>query len=164
MSNNRLPDNVIPIWNSDDAIATAQAFHDELDNAERGLSIDNAWFTSQARHRKARRMDRIAVILLMMLMAAIGCLTLLAFAPNANADIDSEAYAYAAHYAGAVCTTLDDYPSTAGMLGIMQAIVEDGLTYYQAGQAVALSVTESCPRHAYLLDLFVDLYGSRAVA
>ena len=159
MSTNRLPDNVVPIWTPRDSIETAQAFALELDNAERGRPL-----TTRSRERRARRMDALAVALLMALMAALGVIAFSLAAPNAKADSDSEAYAYAAHYAGAVCATLDDYPTVNGMLGIMQAIAEDGLSDFQAGQVVGLSITETCPRYSYLLDLFIDRYGRSVVA
>lgn len=69
----------------------------------------------------------------------------------AKADIDPVAYAYAAHYGGAVCTTLDDYPSESGILGIGEAIIEDGLTAFQAGEVMYYAVADICPRHLGLI-------------
>lgn len=34
-------DNVYPIWTSQDAIDTANAFHAELDRAERGVEVED---------------------------------------------------------------------------------------------------------------------------
>ena len=62
--------------------------------------------------------------------------------------------AYAATFGSAVCETLDSYASFGGIYGIADAITEDGLTYYQAGQVIAVSVTEICPRHTALVKSF----------
>lgn len=167
---------VTPIAAPRDAITTAQDFHavgqarDDQVSQTRPSAVATPKVTSKSRlfsvsrERRASRMDALAVALLMLLMAALGCIVMLASAPHAKADVDPEAYAYAAHYASAVCATLDDYPTVNGMLGIMSAITDDGLSDYQAGQVVGLSVTEACPRYIYLLDLFVAKYGGSQVA
>lgn len=91
-------------------------------------------------------------------IAAVGLIN----SPIAKAD-DSDARAYASEYGPAVCATLDDYPSIAGIIGIGQAIVEDGLTEYDAGTAIAYSVVFLCPRHVPLLQRFARIYGKAAV-
>lgn len=78
------------------------------------------------------------------------------FAAPAKADADAVSVAYAARYGEAVCATLDDYPSFDGIVGIGQAVMEDGLTARQAGQVIGLSVAEICPRHGGLLLAFAD--------
>ena len=168
------PNAVRPIWTPHDALLTAEQFHADIANTERGelvepqrqssTNLGNRLTFSRSRFRRAKIMDAIAVALLMALMAAIGCIVVLASAPTAKADSDSEAYAYAAHYAGAVCAVLDDYPNVNGMLGIMAAITDDGLSNYQAGQVVGISIAETCPRYGYLVDLFVSRYGGSSVA
>ena len=156
MSNLRvMPSNVIPIWTPQDSVDTAQEFALEIDNAERGSRL-----MSQSRFRKAKIMDGLAVALLMALMAALGCAVLLVAAPKAKADPDPISVAYAAHYADAVCWTLRDYPTINGVLGIIEAIKDDGLTAGQAGAAIGLSVAEACPRYEYVLDAFIARYGS----
>ncbi len=75
----------------------------------------------------------------------------ISFAPPAKADA---AYSYAAHYGAAVCNTLDEYPTVDGVLGVGYAIVEDGLTAYDAGRAIFYSVADVCPRHLGLLRAF----------
>jgi hypothetical protein len=158
-----------PIWNGrddfDQTVRDAQAVVEAgkrrlrvVGDDERGLP---ALLFSTSRERRARRMDALAVALLMAVAAAFGVILMLLAAPTAKADSDSEAYAYAAHYAGAVCAVLDDYPTVNGMLGIMAAITEDGLSNYQAGQVVGISIAEVCPRYGYLVDLFVDRYGDK---
>jgi len=167
---------VRPIWTPADSVSTAQAFAAELDRAEHGTAPVEAasqparrrprWSRhpfGHSRFRRAKIMDAIAVALLMAFMAALGVIV---FASTAKADdsYDAEAYAYAAHYGSAVCAVLDDYTSVSGVLGVMDGITQDGLTPYQAGQVVGISVTELCPQHGWLLDLFIDRYGSSSAA
>lgn len=147
---------VRPIWTPQDAVDTAHQFHMELANAERGRPERASRLFSVSRERRARRMDALAVGLLLIVMAAFGCVVVL-LSPQAKADSDDDwvaAYAYAATYGSAVCETLDSYPSHAGIYGIADAITDDGLTYYQAGQVIAVSVTEICPRHTALVKSF----------
>lgn len=89
---------------------------------------------------------------------AVGCMTgsfltagIIMLAAPAKADTDPVAYAYAAQYGSAVCQTLDEYPSEAGILGVGEAIIEDGLTSFQAGEVVYHSVSEICPQHLGLV-------------
>lgn len=89
---------------------------------------------------------------------------ILAAAP-AKAEPDSMAYAYAATFSGAVCSTLDDYPSFDGIIGIASAIEDDGLSAYQAGEVIGLSIAQVCPRHTRLMVQFISRYGdTEAVA
>lgn len=141
---------VVPIWTPQDSVDTAHQFHMELHNAERGRRR----LFSVSRERKARRMDAFAVALLMILMAAFGCIVMLLSTPTAKADATS--FAYAAHNATAVCEVISEFPSAAGVLGIMAAIREDGLTNDQAAEAVVMSVSEVCPRYMYVLEAFAD--------
>ena len=157
MSNARLPDNVRAIWTPRDAVDTAKQFHLELDNAERGRAPSRLF--TQSRERRARIMDGLAVALLMALMGALGCAVLLMAAPKAKADADPVAVAYAAHFADAVCWTLTNHDTNSGVLGVLAAIKEDGLTTSQAAYAVTLSVMDVCPQQQYVLDRFIDRYG-----
>ena len=91
---------VVPIWTSQDAVDTAQAFHMEVHNAERGesaLSCDskanerqrqhgfgNRLLFSTSRHRKARIYDGLAVTLLMVVMVLFGVVV---FAASANWEL-----------------------------------------------------------------------------
>lgn len=146
--------NIRPIWTPQDSVDTAHQFHLELHNAERGVPERKSRLFSVSRERKARRMDALAVALLMIVMAAFGVIVMLLSTPSAKADPDSMVYAYAATFGSAVCETLDSYPSFGGIYGIADAITDDGLTYYQAGQVIAVSVTEICPRHTALVKSF----------
>ena len=159
MSTKRLPDNVLPIWTARDSIDTAQAFALELDNAERGTRVEDflppvVLFTARSRERKARLYDRLAVALLLLLCAALGVIGFTLAVPHAKADVDNVVVAYSAHYGGAVCSVLDEFPSENGILGIGKSIMDDGLTGYQAGQVIYLSVSDICPRHMGLLRAF----------
>ena len=80
---------------------------------------------------------------------------------TAHADAAQD---YEALYGSAVCMTLDDYPSVSGMLGIMQSIVEDGLTEYQAGEVVGIAVHDRCPEYTGLARKFVARYSKSSVA
>lgn len=106
------------------------------------------------------RVFALGVITGSMLTAGIALL-----AAPAKAEPDRVAVAYAAQFAPAVCDTLDDYPTVNGILGIGQAIMDDGLTPSQAGSVVALSVGELCPWHRPLIRQFVAQFGpGRVVA
>jgi len=169
-------DNITLLWTPRDSIDTASQFHLEMDNAERGVRDDveiadpvqmrqafdpQGWLMSQSRFRKAKVYDFLAVLLMLATMAALGCAVFFLSTPQAKADpIDPVAVAYAAHYAGAVCATLDDFPNLNGILGLVSAIQDDGLTAGQAGAAIGLSVAEACPRYEPLLEAFINRYGS----
>ena len=149
--------NVYPIWTPKDSVDTAREFHLELDNAERGLHIDQSWFLSKSRRRKARWMDAVAVMLLMALMAALG---VVAFAATAKADVSDSVIDYAVTYGeGAICPVLDEHHTVNGVLGVLIGIKKDGFSNFEAGQIVGLSVSEYCPRNEPLLQQFVAVYG-----
>jgi hypothetical protein len=76
-------------------------------------------------------------------------------AGEAQADTDRLVYAYAAQFGTAVCMTLDDFPSIDGVLGVAAGIVSDGLSTFQAGRVIYLSVQDTCPRHMPLLQRFM---------
>ena len=171
-------DNITLLWTPQDSIDTARQFHLEMDNAERGACEDveiadpvklrqafdpQGWLMSQSRFRKAKVYDFLAVLLMLATMAALGCAVFFLSTPQAKAEpIDPVAVAYAAHYADAVCVTLDDFPNLNGILGLISAIRDDGLTAGQAGAAIGLSVAEVCPRHEPILEAFINRYGSVA--
>ena len=113
-----------------------------------------------SRERKARIYDGFAVMLLLALMA---CLGVVGYAASAHADVDGAATAYAETYGGAVCSTLDSgFDNFSGIIGIIQAIEHDGLSAYQAGEVVAMSITNLCPRYDGLLARFINAYGPSA--
>ena len=99
------------------------------------------------------------------LAAALALAAAVTLAPTAAADEPSTAVvAYAATFGGIVCDVLDDYPTTSGIIGIAQAIQSDGLSSYEAGQVIGLSVSEICPRHTALILRFANAYGGRRIA
>ena len=124
------------------------------------VGLEERIFTA-SRYRKARIYDALAVALMLATMAALGCAVVLLSAPAAKAEpIDPVAVSYAAVYADAVCGTLSDFPNLNGILGLIEAIRDDGLTAGQAGAAIGLSVAEACPRYEPILDAFIARYGS----
>jgi hypothetical protein len=59
-----------------------------------------------------------------------------------------------------ICEVLDEYPSLAGVTGVVQGVVNDsGFTPYDAGTVVAESVIIFCPTHLPLLHRYVAVYG-----
>jgi len=83
------------------------------------------------------------------------------FSARAHADpITDRAKTYADAHAAAVCRTLDIYPSIAGIEGIGEAIVGDGLTYREAGQVIGMSVLQVCPIYTPELEAFIAMYAS----
>ena len=57
--------------------------------------------------------------------------------------------------ASAVCATLDSYPSVAGIEGIGQAIMDDGLTPQAAGEVVTRAIVGWCPEYVPVLNAFI---------
>ena len=72
------------------------------------------------------------------------------------------------YYATAVCNTLNDgYATINGLIGIGEAIIEDGYSPKDAGTIMADSVIGTCPQYIPLLQRFVDRYAganSKALA
>jgi hypothetical protein len=78
-------------------------------------------------------------------------------APDAHASPVED---YAAINAGRVCATLDDFPSVAGVTGVVQGVMEDGgFTPYDAGRIVGMAVMGWCPEHLPELRRFVAVYS-----
>lgn len=72
-------------------------------------------------------------------------------------------YDYATHNAAAICLTLDKYPSFAGIEGVAQAIVNEGLlSFWDAGRAIRVSVDNVCPVHDGLLDAYSATYAPKS--
>lgn len=80
-------------------------------------------------------------------------------ASDAHASPDQAVINFEARYATAVCSVLDQYPTISAIPGIAEAIVEEGFTYYEAGQVIAMSVRDECPRHLDLVQRFVSRYS-----
>ena len=82
---------VVPIWTPMDAVDTAEAFHREIANAERGTVIVEAgrhrsprlnFLLARSRERKARAMDALAVSLILTLSAALGAIAYFSAVPR----------------------------------------------------------------------------------
>ena len=78
----------------------------------------------------------------------------------ANADPATD---YAALYHDAVCLTLDDYPTYAGIFGVGDGIAEDGFSYEDAGRIIRISINTYCQRHMGLWDGFAAEYGAVSI-
>ncbi len=77
-------------------------------------------------------------------------------AAPAKADPDRVSVDYAQRYGWAVCATLDEFPSFAGLIGVGESIYDDGLSWRQAGQVLAVSVADQCPRHLQMMNAFAN--------
>lgn len=68
-------------------------------------------------------------------------------------------------FATAVCNTIDDHTSYAGIIGIGMAIADNyGYSYFDAGQIIAWSVINVCPRHTALMQAFANSNLEQAFA
>lgn len=77
------------------------------------------------------------------------------FAAPAKATPDADV---AAVY-NAICDTLDAYPTFGGVLGVGEALIQEGLTARQAGHAIFKAAVNSCPWQLGLLRNFATTYG-----
>ena len=67
---------------------------------------------------------------------------------------------YVAANGQAVCQTLDKYPSVEGIEGIGLAIMDEGITPFDAGQIIARSVGAFCPQHVPEVQAFIAKYST----
>lgn len=144
-----------PVWTPQDAVATAQAFHAELANAERGIPDKPHWTAKlfgRSRFRRAKVYDGLAVTLLLALMAALG---VVAWAASAHADSDRDAVVWTAHYGRQVCAAIDTDATINGLLNTASALQARGFTEDQAGQILGLAIVDICPHHLDLLARFI---------
>ena len=109
------------------------------------------------RPRTLRRLLLAAAAAAVLAGAGVG------YATDAHADAGAE---YAATHAAAVCLTLDQFPSFAGIEGIAQAIVNDDgyMSFFDAGRAIRVSVDYVCPEHTNLLDAYAAVYAPKGQA
>lgn len=66
---------------------------------------------------------------------------------------------FAIDHAVDVCVALDAHPTVPGVLGVLTALTDYGLSATESGVALASSVVAVCPIHAPLLRQFVTKYG-----
>lgn len=64
--------------------------------------------------------------------------------------------AYTSVFGGILCDAMDADPVFATVDAIGSMIVQDGLSWRQAGQVVVLTVTEICPRHLSLITAYAQ--------
>ena len=130
------------IWSPQDAVDTAHQFHLELHNAERGarycvrcdksqlvVKVDTdgvcrnckrrgrveRLLFSRSRFRRAGIMDTLTVGLLVVMLAALGWLYAIAWAPSAKADVtDPQVIAFTAVYGGSSATCWMTTPRSQG--------------------------------------------------
>lgn len=81
---------------------------------------------------------------------------LITLAAPAKAEPDGAAIAFAVVYGQIVCDVLDDHPTESGIMGIGEALVNEGLTWRQAGQAIYIAVDDYCPHHLALIEAFAN--------
>jgi hypothetical protein len=99
-----------------------------------------------------RREDRGAVAWLMAGSALLGAAVYFASPAKADGTLDSGEAAFVAKYgSSAVCATLDDYPSPAGVVGVAEGVVWAGWDADSAVDIVNASVATYCPRYWPLL-------------
>jgi hypothetical protein len=93
-------------------------------------------------------------------MGGAVALAALVMTPAANASPITN---YGTINAGPICKTLDDYPTVAGVTGVLSAVMEDsGFSAYQAGEVVGWTVATFCPSHIPELKRFVAIYSAPA--
>lgn len=64
-------------------------------------------------------------------------------------------------YDTAVCATLADYPTFAGIIGIGAALKDRGYTGYEAGEIIGTAVYGTCPEYLPLIRRFVATFGDK---
>lgn len=76
----------------------------------------------------------------------------------AHAEPASAGEVFAIEHAADVCVALDAHPTVPGVLGVLTALSDYGLSASESGVALAASVVSVCPIHAPLLRQFVARY------
>jgi hypothetical protein len=94
------------------------------------------------------------------LIAAAGIGAALTVAPLAVAGVASadQASNNADTYYAAICSTLDQYPSIGGIMGIGQYLHNnEGFSYYDGGRIIGEAVYGHCTRHSGLIATFTQV-------
>ncbi len=75
------------------------------------------------------------------------------FAPAAHADgyLDDDELVYSELHGQVICDVITDYYGLSGVLGVHQAIMDDGFTADSAVDVLNFSVHEYCPENWRLL-------------
>ena len=59
-----------------------------------------------------------------------------------------------------ICTTLDEYPTVGGVLGVALGLMDDGgYSAYAAGQKIAAAAITTCPEHLPEVLAFADTFA-----
>ena len=90
-------------------------------------------------------------------------ITAVAAPAGAEPNPSIEVLEYTARAEGAVCRTLNKYPTINGVSGILAAIEDEGFTPYEAGEIVAMSVLDACPQLVPVLEQFVAVYAPDSI-
>jgi hypothetical protein len=94
------------------------------------------------------REDRGPVALLMVTSAFLGACLYLSAPAHADGVLSDTEQVYVELYGqGAVCTTIDEYHSASGVLGVAQAIADEGFANDDAIDIINASVWLYCPRN-----------------
>lgn len=80
----------------------------------------------------------------------------------AKAEPDGAAAAFAVVYGQIICDTLTTDHSSTTIEALGSAIVDEGLTWRQAGQVMVMAVNEFCPRNMHYLTDYVNAAGGHA--
>jgi len=95
-----------------------------------------------------RREDRGPVALLMITSAFLGAAVYFSVPARADGVLSDTEQVYVELYGqGAICQTIDEYHSASGVLGVSQAIAEDGFASDDAIDIINASVYTYCPRN-----------------
>jgi hypothetical protein len=94
-----------------------------------------------------RREDRGPVALLMLTSAFLGAAIYFSVPARADGVLSDTEQVYVELYSSAVCQTIDEYHSASGVLGVSQAIAEDGFANDDAIDIINASVSTYCPRN-----------------
>jgi hypothetical protein len=99
-----------------------------------------------------KRADRGPVALLMATSALLGAAMYFASPARADGVLDADEEAYIQLYGEhAICSTVSEFPSPSGVLGVMEAIVEDGYPLDSAVDIVNASVYLYCDQYMPIL-------------
>lgn len=63
-----------------------------------------------------------------------------------------------------ICSVLDAYPTSDGVLGVGLGLMDRGYSAYDAGRKIATAVYGTCPEHTDAVDEFVAANAGRTLA
>jgi hypothetical protein len=94
------------------------------------------------------REDRGPVALLMLTSALLGAAVYFSVPARADGVLSDTEQVYVELYGqSAICTTIDEYHSASGVLGVAQAIADEGFANDDAIDIINASVWVYCPRN-----------------